>query len=302
MSEKKMMDVAPFIGDTCEPAAVSYNARDLILYSLGIGCEEMRFVYENDSDFAPFPTYPIVLAFKGTSSDVLDFPSEVMGATNVVPGLPGVRTGLDGERYMEFLHPLPNDGAELILTNKLVSCNAKGKGAAVEAEQLLKDSSGKVYVRMLSSSFLVGAKNFKGAGKSQMPTYPKPKRAPDSEVSLPTSVGQSVLYRLSGDYNPLHIDPGFAKMLGFPAPIMHGLCTMGHTARGVLQTYCGNEPDRLKRFKVRFAKPVMPGETLIVSMWKEGNIVIFEGSVERKGKRVVVVSNAFAEVAPQSKL
>jgi len=289
-------DASSYIGKSCEPAAVSYNTRDLIIYALGIGCEEMRFVFEQNEDFAVFPTYPIVLAFKGTSNDVVDFPSDVMGQMNVTPPLPGVKTGLDGERYMEFLHPLPNDGSELQLTNKLVACNPKGKGAAVESEQLLQDANGKVYVRMLSSAFLVGAKNFQGAGKSLMPTHPKPARAPDCEAKMTTSPTQTHIYRLSGDYNPLHIDSGFAQMFGFKEPILHGLCTMGHVARAVLQTYCDNDPALMTKFKVRFSKPVLPGETLLVSMWKQGTIVVVEAAVMRKGKRVVVVSNAFAEV------
>lgn len=297
------MDAAQYIGNSCEPIRVTYNQRDLIIYALGIGCEEMRFVYENDDDFAPFPTYPIVLGFKGDADSVVSFPSPAMGDSNVTPPLPGVKTGLDGERYMEFLEPnMPLDG-EFRLTNKLVACNPKGKkGAAVESEQLLSTVDGKPLVRMISSAFLVGAKNFTGAGKSSMPNHKKPARAADSVVTLQTSATQTHIYRLSGDYNPLHIDQNFATMFGFKEPILHGLCTMGHTARAVLKQYCGNDPAQLKAFKVRFASPVLPGEALEVSMWKEGLIVVIEVAVQRGGKRVVVVSNSFAELRANAKL
>jgi 3-hydroxyacyl-CoA dehydrogenase/3a,7a,12a-trihydroxy-5b-cholest-24-enoyl-CoA hydratase len=249
-----------------------------------------------------FPTYPIVLGFKGDAPSVASFPSPAMGEGNVTPALPGTRTGLDGERYIEFLQPLPLDG-NLFLTNKLNSVSAKGKGASVEQESLITDGTGKQYVRMISASFLLGSKNFKGAGKSIMPNRARPDRKPDAEVTYQTSPKQTHIYRLSGDYNPLHIDPNFATMFGFKEPILHGLCSLGFVARAVLATYCNNEPSGLKAFKVRFASPVIPGEALIISMWRDGAFVLIEAAVNRGGKREVVISNAFAELhQPKAKL
>jgi len=302
MSKDKELDCAEFIGKTSPPIKVAYNQRDLIIYALGIGCEELRFVYENADNFGMFPTYPIVLGFKGDASSVVSFPSPAMGEGNVTPALPGTKTGLDGERYIEFLEPLPLDG-NLVLTHRLTSVSPKGKGAAVEQETFITDDKGKKYVHMISGSFLLGSKNFKGAGKSIMPNRSKPDRKPDAEVTYQTNPRQTYLYRLSGDYNPLHIDPTFATMFGFKEPILHGLCSLGFVGRAVLATYCNNEPAALKSLKVRFASPVIPGETLIVSMWREGAFVLIEAAVNRGGKKEVVISNAFAELhQPKAKL
>jgi len=123
---------------------------------------------------------------------------------------------------------------------------------------------------------------------------------------MKTLPNQTHIYRLSGDYNPLHIDGNMAKMGGFEAPILHGLCTFGFSAHAVLKNFAGNDPALFKSIKCRFAKPVFPGETLVVSMWKESNEgsartrVIFE--VKVKERDVVVVNNAYVELNPKSKL
>jgi len=294
----KKVSINEHIGRTTN-VKVSYNARDLILYAIGIGCNELKFVYENDSDFAPFPTYPIVLSFKGTSHSVLPFPSETMTKLgNLV--LPGTRVFLDGERYLEVLNPLPLEG-EFTLKNTLIGISKRGSGALVETETIIFDDK-KTYVRIVSGSFLVGAKDFEPekAGKSYSENVAIPKRAPDAIEVMKTLPNQTHIYRLSGDYNPLHIDPDMAKASGFDQPILHGLCTYGHAARAVLKNFAGNDPALLKSIKCRFAKPVYPGETLVVSMWKEGSSVIFE--VKVKERDVVVANNAFVELFSKSKL
>jgi len=294
------VEVLPYIGKTSS-TKVSYNTRDLILYSIGIGSEDLRFVYEHDSDFAPFPTYPIVLGFKGTSSDVVGFPSEAMVKTSVVPPLPGIKVMLDGERYLEVVNPLPKEGAVLTIKNTLVGVHKRGQGAIVETESIISDDS-KVYVKLISGAFLVGAKDFEpeNAGKTFSENISIPKRNPDAVEESKTLGNQAHIYRLSGDYNPLHIDPSFAPMAGFQQPILHGLCTFGFAARAVLKHFAGNDPAKFKAIKARFAKPVMPGETLVTSMWKEGNRVIFD--VKVKETKVVVVNNAYVELHDGSKL
>jgi len=293
--------ISSYIGKTSS-AKVSYNPRDLILYAIGIGSEDLRFVYENDSDFGAFPTYPIVLGFKGTSSSVVSFPSESMMKTTNVPPFKGIKVLLDGERYLEVINPLPKEGAELTLKSTLVGIHKRGQGATVETESIIQDDKDKVYVKIISGTFLVGAKDFEpeSAGKSYSENIAVPKRNPDAIEESKTLPNQAQIYRLSGDYNPLHVCPEMAKMSGFQQPILHGLCTFGFAARAVLKHFAGNDPSKFKSIKVRFAKPVNPGETLIISMWKEGNRIIFDVKVKERNQ--VVVNNAYVELHPSSKL
>jgi len=294
------LEVSQFIGKTSS-TKVSYNTRDLILYAIGIGSTDLRFVYEHDENFEPFPTYPIVLGFKGTSNSVVGFPSEAMLKSSNVPPLKGVKVLLDGERYLEVVNPLPKDGAELTLKNTLIGIHKRGQGASVESETIISDDS-KVYVKIISGTFLVGAKDFQpeSVGKTYSENISVPKRNPDAVEESVTLPNQAQIYRLSGDYNPLHVDPSAASMSGFQQPILHGLCTFGFAARAVIKNFAGNDPSKFKAIKARFAKPVNPGETLITSMWKEGNKIIFE--VKVKERNIVVVNNAFVELHSTAKL
>jgi len=293
------LNVEKYIGQEAS-TTVSYNKKDLILYAVGIGCTELPFVYENAPGFAPFPTYPIVLSFKGTSNDVLTFPSPAMMQTMNTPPLPGTKVGLDGERFLEVLHPLPNEGT-FKLTTKVIGVHKRGKGALVENEVTLSDDN-KTYVRMVSGVFLVGAKNFEpeNAGTTNSESIKVPQREPDAVEETVTSPQQTHIYRLSGDYNPLHIDPRFAKISGFQQPILHGLCSLGIATRAVLKVFAGNDSAQFKSVKLRFAKPVMPGETLVTRMWKDGNKVIFEVVVKERNE--VVVNNAYIELKPKANL
>eukprot|EP00294_Goniomonas_avonlea_P001725 CAMPEP_0114548002 /NCGR_PEP_ID=MMETSP0114-20121206/4751_1 /TAXON_ID=31324 /ORGANISM="Goniomonas sp, Strain m" /LENGTH=295 /DNA_ID=CAMNT_0001732567 /DNA_START=14 /DNA_END=901 /DNA_ORIENTATION=- len=279
---------------------VSYNKRDLLTYAVGIGCTELPFVYENHSDFSAFPTYPIVLGFKGTDQDVVSFPSPAMMEAPPMPPLPGVKVGLDGERYIEKVNEIDVEGAELVLRSRLIAVTKRGSGASVETESELVDKSGKVFYRMISGGFMVGAKDFKDGGRSQSVKIDLPKRAPDAVEEMPTSLYQTHVYRLSGDYNALHIDPEFATMSGFGEPILHGLCSMGITCRAALARYANNDSRRFKALRVRFASPVLPGQTLQVNMWKDGNRILLETKVKETGK--VVINNAYLELHPQAKL
>lgn len=301
----EQVDVTEFLGKESS-IRVSYNRRDLILYALGIGCDELSYTYEGHDDFAAFPTYPIVLNFKGADTDVVTFPSPAMMDSMVVPPLPGTRVGLDGERFLEVINPLPTEETELQLTTKLIGVHKRGKGALAETETILKDpSTGKLYTRIISGAFLVGAKDFtpESAGVTNSKNIEVPKREPDRVVESQPSHNQTQLYRLSGDYNPLHVDPTFAQMSGFEQPILHGLCSLGFTAHAVLREFGGNDPNNFKSVRCRFASPVIPGETLVIKMWLEGNTVILQVSV--KERDIVVINNAALElhaIKPAAKL
>lgn len=152
------------------------------------------------------------------------------------------------------------------------------------------DQNGKLLVKNQLSTFIVGAGNFGGKSNGSsdvVPSIPVPNRAFDSSVKYVTSVDQAALYRLSGDANPLHIDPDFAKIAGHKTPIMHGLCTLGFSLRAVLSTYAGNDVSLFKAIKVRFTKPAIPGQTLEIQMWQNGNRIHFQTKIVDTGVLVI---------------
>jgi acyl dehydratase len=289
-----VVDITKYLGKTAPTVPVSYTRKDLILYAIGIGCQDLNYVYENHPQFCAFPTYPIVLGFKGTDQDVVSFPSPVMAKTMIMPNLPGFKFVLDGERYLEVINPLPLSG-EFQMSSKLIGIHKRGSGALVVTESMIFDSD-KTYVKIISGAFCVGAKNFspESLGESYSENISTPSREADGVEETTTTVNQAQIYRLSGDYNPLHVDPRMAKLSGFKEPILHGLCSFGIAARAVIKHFCDGDASRFKSIKVRFSKPVIPGETLVTSMWKEGSKIVFE--VKSKERNEVLVNNACAVV------
>jgi len=274
----------------------SFYRRDAIIYALGTGAKELKFLYENHPQFSVLPWYPIVLGFKGNSSDVVGFPSDAMiNLRSHASGSP-IPAGavLDGERYLEVLKPLPNEGGNFLQKGRYIAISDKKTGALVESEDLITDEKGTPYIRIISGAFYVGVTGFESAGTSNSKKFSVPSREPDKVVEQKTDKQQAVLYRLSGDYNPLHVDPEMAPVFGFKEPILHGLCTMGHSARHVLGAFANNDTSKFKAIKVRFANPVYPGETLVTKMWKEGNRILFQSEVKERKK--VVISDAYVDL------
>jgi acyl dehydratase len=144
------------------------------------------------------------------------------------------------------------------------------------------------------SIFVRGEGGFGGERGPEAVKADAPNRAPDFEVTEATTREQALLYRLSGDLNPLHADPNMAKFGGFDRPILHGLCTFGHAGRAILKGACGGDPSKLKSFGARFAGVVFPGDTLTTRGWREGEHYIVTTATQ-EGK--VVLSNAIAEIA-----
>jgi acyl dehydratase len=147
-----------------------------------------------------------------------------------------------------------------------------------------------------NSSFLRGDGGQGGSSEPQPKPRPLPDRPADEVITLTTAANQAMIYRLSGDYNPLHIDPEVAKTGGFDRPILHGLATFGVAGRAVLAALCNNDSARLKRLDVRFASPVYPGETIRTEIWREGDgIASYRSSVVERD--VVVLNNGYVEFA-----
>lgn len=303
------MDVSPFLNVWTEQD-VAYTRRDLLLYAAGINAQSLQFAWEEDDKFAAFPTFPIVLGFKGDRQGVVPFPSPAMANAPESPPLEGIKFVLDGERSIEQINPLPigipgdetDAPVTLKLRQRIIGVHKRGSGASVETEALIVDAKdGKIYTRMVSGGFFVGAEGFKDAGVTNSEKVSVPGRAPDAVDEIPVSVNQAKLYRLSGDYNPMHVDPNTAMAAGFKEPILHGLCSLGIATNALLERYAGGDPGQFRQVKLRFASPVLPGQTLQVESWKEADKIIFQVKVKETGK--VCVNNAYVKLGqPSAKL
>lgn len=269
-----------------EPVSIRYDQRDVLLYAVGIGIDDLRYVYEGHPNFAVFPTFSIRWGGAGAPVN-----------PDHIPHSPGP-LNIDAERYLEVLAPLPTQG-EVSVKSRLVGAHPRGKGAAFcEYESIVSDSSGTECVRLVNGSFRRGVSElgdiepFEGAGLTYSQKIQIPDREPDVVATTTVPMGQAHVYRLSGDYNPLHIDPDSAKFGGFDSPIMHGLCTLGYCSQMLLSSLCDGENHSFKRIKLRFSAPVFPGDSLNVRAWKvSANRVDFEAVVDDR----VVVSNAYFE-------
>ncbi|EEU39805.1 uncharacterized protein NECHADRAFT_39459 [Fusarium vanettenii 77-13-4] len=299
------VDFSKAAGFEYPPMKCSYNRRDVLLFANAIGVKqaERHFLFELHPKFAAFPTFPINLAFKQTSQDVIDFIAS-MSSTNV-PGVPpfDAQKSVDGERGIEILKPLPvsSEGLDLEVRNKVIGVYDKGGAMILDAEQQLVDTkTGTVYVKMTSMAFGMGQGGYGGPRGPSKPTPKIPNRTPDAVSTFQTTPEVALLYRLCGDYNPLHADEAFGKRAGFKGTILHGLGTWNITAVQVLRELGGSDPTRFKKFGARFKSAVYPGDELETRMWIVGTSdgaddVLFETVVKGDGR--VALSNGYARIA-----
>ncbi len=281
------IDVSKALGAELEPVEFSYEERDVMLYALGVGAgaqnptapEQLKFTYENGLE--TLPTFGVIPAFPA-----------LMGLGSV----PGMEFNpmmlLHGEQYLELKKPIPT-GAKLTTVGKVSHIYDKGKGAVVIIDSVTKTAKGEELFINQSAVFLRGEGGF-GGERGPNPGNEPPARDPDVIHEEKTLPHQALIYRLSGDRNPLHSDPSFAAMGGFDKPILHGLCSFGFVGRAVLERYCGSDPAKFKSIRVRFSSHVFPGETIVTKMWKEGNKVFFTASTKERG--LDVITNAVVEL------
>ncbi|HMO44412.1 MAG TPA: MaoC/PaaZ C-terminal domain-containing protein [Rubrivivax sp.] len=274
------------------PFEQSYSARDTMLYALGVGLgqdpldrQQLAFVYEDG--LQALPTMAVVLAYPG------------FWAKDPATGIDWVRL-LHGEQSLELHAPLPAAGTVRGLTRvTAIVDKGAGKGALMYSERDIQDAaSGRLLAVSRSVSFLRGDGGFAASGqKSDAAPPPRaatPDTPPDHVCELQTRPEAALLYRLSGDYNPVHADPAVAQAAGFERPILHGLCSFGVSGHALLKTLCGWDASKLKEIGCRFSAPVYPGETLRVEMWQRGEAVQFRTwAVERKR---LVLSHGSARV------
>ncbi len=261
---------------------IVWKDKDAMLYALGVGLgsdplneQELPFVYENG--LKAVPTLATVLTMTAGYSRLI------------------ARSGINfarvvhGEQAVELHQPLPPEG-EGVVSSRVAAVYDKGeRGAILMVETFLSGKDGAAMATLRSAIFARADGGFGGASEGEAAPHQVPERPADVSLDILTRPDQALLYRLNGDRNPLHADPAFAKMVGFPRPILHGLCTFGITCRAVLEAYAGFDPAKVKSHQARFSAPVFPGETVSVDLWRDGDLVSFEARV--KDRQAVVIKN-----------
>ncbi|HEY4066060.1 MAG TPA: MaoC/PaaZ C-terminal domain-containing protein [Burkholderiaceae bacterium] len=269
----------------------AYTSKDSILYALGLGIgsdpldpKQLRFTYEKD--LVALPTMVAVLASPG---------SWMRERTEL--GINFFKL-VHGEQGLTLHAPLPA-AATLIGRSRVTRIvdKGEGKGAVLHVEKELTDeASGQLIATSEQVLFLRGDGGFSSGGGGDAPApapAAMPEGAPDLTIEMPTRADAALLYRLSGDVNPLHVDPEFAAKAGFPKPILHGLATYGMACHGVVRHFCDYDPTRLSSIRARLSSPVYPGETLSLDFWRVGTQEIaFRARVPARD--VVVLTNGRA--------
>ncbi len=286
------MNVDRLLGYQFEEVEEAYSAKDAILYALGIGFgseftdrKHLQFVYEDG--LVVFPTIALVLAYPGFWIARPEF---------------GVdwKAVLHGEQAVTFHRPIAPSGRVRgkLRVDGIVD---KGpKGAFVYSRRELFDAeSGELLATQRQTTV---CRNDGGLAYAPEPVeaparaeWVRPDGPPDEVYRIETSERAALLYRLSGDWNPLHADPDIARQAGFRSPILHGLCTFGMAARAVVESLCGFDASRLRHVELRFSAPMYPGETLVTSMWRNAGDVLFEAFAEGGTRPVVTQGRAVIE-------
>ena len=271
------------------PVEMTLSKRDTILYALGVGLgadpldsDQLKFVYEEG--LQALPTMAIILGYPGAW-----FAHPDTGITR--------SHTVHGEQQFIIHKQLPVEGT-IVGSNKIIKLidKGEGRGAILYTECTVRNkTTEEVLCTWTSSLFCRADGGFGGPSGPGMDLPAVPERAADFTCDLATLPQAALIYRLSGDYNPLHADPAWAKKAGFKAPILHGRCTFGVAGHALVKTLCGYDPSKLKSMQGRFSSPVYPGETIRTEMWREGNTVSFRSTVPARG--VTVLNNGRAEIA-----
>jgi acyl dehydratase len=281
------IDPAYLLGLPARAVHHIFTQRDTILYALGVGAGqsnddgELRFVYEDSLE--ALPTMAVVLAYPGFWQKEPQY------------GIDWKRV-LHVEQSVIFHAPLPVAGevrGELTIDG--IVDKGAGKGALLYSTRHVYDAAaGTKLASVRQVSFLRGDGGCGGSSYTPLPPYPIPDRTADDHLTLLTRPEQALIYRLSGDYNPLHADPLVAAEAGLPGPILHGLCTYGMAGRAILKMLCGNTPVRLKRLDCRFTAPIYPGEDIEISIWNtDVGRAAFQARVT--GRDVLILNNGYVE-------
>ncbi|HVV36581.1 MAG TPA: MaoC/PaaZ C-terminal domain-containing protein [Acidimicrobiales bacterium] len=276
------IDPAKALGAEIPETYAQWDADDVILYHLGLGAgvpatdpRELAYVYEDG--LKVLPSYGVI--------PLGDF----LGGVSSIDGLQfDLAMLLHGEQDLEIRKAIPT-AAKVSNTGRIAGVYDKGKAALVIAETETKDEQGDVLFVNRFSLFIRGEGGWGGESGPKVGNE-APDRAPDLVVESPTLPQQALIYRLSGDKNPLHVDPGFARLGGFDAPILHGLCSYGIVCKAVVDNVLDGDTSKVARYQVRFAGVVFPGETIVTSIWNEGDKLLISASA--KERNTPAITNA----------
>jgi acyl dehydratase len=201
-----------------------------------------------------------------------------------------------GEQGLVLHKPVASQGTVIGQTRIVdVVDKGEGKGALVYSERKITDrETGVLLATLTQTTFCRGDGGFGGPKRDTPPPHALPERAPDMVCDLPTRPEMALVYRLSGDINPLHAEPAFARAAGFPRPILHGLASFGVAGHALLKSVCGYDPTRLAAISGRFSAPVFPGEAIRTEMWRDGNVISFRARVVERD--IIAVNNGRAEI------
>ncbi|MBM09888.1 MAG: 3-alpha,7-alpha,12-alpha-trihydroxy-5-beta-cholest-24-enoyl-CoA hydratase [Magnetovibrio sp.] len=267
----------------------TYTVRDSIIYALGLGFstnptddEQLNFTFE-ERNFKTVPTMAAVLCSPG------------FWLRNPDLGIAWEKV-LHGEQSIELHRALPTHATVKARTRiSDIIDKGEGKGALIFTERtLINVASDEALATLKSTTFARGDGGFGKTPGVQPAPHTLPNRLPDRICDLPTSPQAALVYRLSGDLNPLHAEPRVAAQVGFERPILHGLCTLGVSGHAVLKTYCGYETGRFKSLKLRFSAPVFPGEIIRTEMWRDGDQISFRARVIERD--IIVLDNGLSIV------
>ena len=280
-----------------------FSAKDACTFALGIGHsqnpldeKDLEFTYELNENFQVNPV--ITTIWSATFN-----PFDLFFASPGVPRFNPLML-LHGEHKTIAFKPL-DTSLSYINKSEIYDVEDKGKGALITVliqtcEKTADGKPGDCVIENYLSLFVrgLGGFGFKGKHAEGFPSIPK--TPPTKVLVQQTNPNQALIYRLTGDVNPLHVDVNMAELAGFDKPILHGLCTYGIASKLIIQNYCDNSANRLKTFKTRFTSHVFPGECLEFKTWYDGKgQILFEGITKERGKQIVM---GYAIIEPGQKL
>jgi acyl dehydratase len=276
------IDPGRALAATLPDAHASWTPDDVILYHLGVGAgigkatdpAELEYTYE--ANLKTLPSFGVIPVF------------DALLNVNAIDGIDiNFAMVLHGEQDIEVHRPIPAHGS-IESSVRVAGVYDKGKAGLIVLEVESRDADGPLFTNRFSV-FARGEGGF-GGEQGPRPGNEIPDREPDAVAESPTLEHQALLYRLSGDKNPLHADPAMAAYAGFDRPILHGLCTYGAVCKAVVDTLLDGDVARVARYQVRFSGVVFPGETIITRMWDEGDRFLLSATTKERSEPVL--SNA----------